>query len=520
MVNDMSENNNPHEKEIHHWSVQLAEKVAAEKSSPLVITGGMTTSGPAHLGTVCEFLYPAVIKKAMENLGNKMEFHFIGDIMDAFDGIPEELKEYSGILTPELGKPLAYTIDPEGCHGSFGEHYLSEAVDIMHALKLDINVIKATDLYAGGAFDQYTKMYLSEEERVREIVARTSAREVKDLKDWSPIMPICEKCGKIATTRVTKHDDTTYEYACDRDVGYTKGCGYNGKNSIYDHKYKLQWRLHWPTWQAYFNTSIEGSGVDHMTKGGSKDTAYSFMKEFLKRDPPIYYKYGFVLFHGKKYSKSKGIGPSVAEILKLMPPELLAYMLVLPNLEQNKDIDPTGEKLVQIYEDIERISKIERADNRADQKKLDVFKTTIKTLPWKAPFIDILMNYQIYKEMDKVAEVVGDKQGVEYLSQYLEEWISQGYAPEKYNFSISPSKVAEHKDAVKLFIDSLSNGLNPIDIHNLVYEVAKSKGLEPTEMFKILYKAIISKDTGPRIGKLVSALGINKAKEILAEAIA
>ena len=80
--------------------------------------------------------------------------------------------------------------------------------------------------------------------------------------------------------------------------------------------------------------------------------------------------------------------------------------------------------------------------------------------------------------------------------------------------------MAEHKDAVKLFIDSLSNGMNPIDIHNLVYEVAKSKGLEPTEMFKILYKAIISKDTGPRIGKLVSALGINKAKEILAEAIA
>ena len=38
--------------------------------------------------------------------------------------------------------------------------------------------------------------------------------------------------------------------------------------------------------------------------------------------------------------------------------------------------------------------------------------------------------------------------------------------------------------------------------------------------FKILYKAIISKDTGPRIGKLVSALGIDKAKEILAEAIA
>ena len=39
-----------------HWTAILAEQVLAEKKAPYIITGGMTTSGPAHLGTVCEFL--------------------------------------------------------------------------------------------------------------------------------------------------------------------------------------------------------------------------------------------------------------------------------------------------------------------------------------------------------------------------------------------------------------------------------------------------------------------------------
>ncbi len=61
--------------------------------------------------------------------------------------------------------------------------------------------------------------------------------------------------------------------------------------------------------------------------------------------------------------------------------------------------------------------------------------------------------------------------------------------------------------------------MGPIDIHNLVYEVAKSKGVEPTEMFKILYKAIISKDTGPRFGKLAHAIGIKEVKGMLEKSI-
>src|ERR1700733_13574584 len=126
-----------------HWTETLAEQVITSKKEPFVITGGMTTSGPAHLGTVCEFLYPAILKESIERKGKKAEMYFVGDILDALDGIPVELKKYESILKPELGKPLVYAKDPLGCHKSFGEHYLSQAIELMKRFSLNINVIQA-----------------------------------------------------------------------------------------------------------------------------------------------------------------------------------------------------------------------------------------------------------------------------------------------------------------------------------------------------------------------------------------
>ncbi|MDE1834969.1 MAG: lysine--tRNA ligase, partial [Candidatus Micrarchaeota archaeon] len=336
-----------------HWTQILADQLEEAKKAPYVITGGMTTSGPAHLGTVCEFLYPEVLKQTLEGRGKTVEFHFIGDILDAFDGIPYEMQKYSDVLTPELGKPLVYTKDPLDCHKSFGEHYLDQARNLMKKLSLSIDVIEVNRLYDQGKFDPYAMLFLENEQKTREIVAITSLRKVEDLKDWSPLMPICHKCGKIATTRVILHTNDEYDYVCDRDVEYTKGCGYKGRAKLSDHKYKLQWRLHWPSWQAIFNSSIEGSGIDHMTKGGSATTAPMIHTDLLKREPPILFKYGFILINGKKYSKSKGIGMSATELMELVPPELVKYVLTEPDVQRDKDIDPTGDKLILLYNEIE-----------------------------------------------------------------------------------------------------------------------------------------------------------------------
>ncbi len=511
----MTEKSTKEEMHNKHWTEILADKIVAEKKAPYVITGGMTTSGPAHLGTVCEFLYPAVLKQTLEDKGKSVEMYFFGDILDAFDGIPFEMQKYESVLKPELGKPLVYTKDPLGCHGSYGEHYLEQAKYLMRKLSLDIKVIQANELYDSGKMDGLTSLFLEQEDKVKEVVARTSMKKVEDLKEWSPIMPICEKCGKIATTRVTWHSNDEYEYVCDRNVEYTTGCDYKGKAKLKDHRYKLQWRLHWPAWQAVYNSSVEGSGMDHMTKGGSATTAEAIHREILGKEPPILFKYGFVLINGKKYSKSKGIGMSAFELAELIPPELLKYSLIEPNIQQNKDIDPTGDRLILLYNKIERLSRLDKPENRADEKSLLALKVTTKELPWKSSFVDMLLNYQIYKDWGKVGEVLGDSAGVKYLSAYIEKWLAKGYAPDRYDFSLKQTKISTNLQAVKEFISQLKQGMTDLEVHNLVYGVAKSNGVGSESLFTSLYTALIGKDKGPRLGKLIVSIGVDKARGML-----
>ncbi len=496
-----------------HWTDSIVDEILKTKKPPFVITGGLTTSGPTHLGTVCEFLYPAVLHEKLLDLGHKSEFHFIGDILDAFDSIPLDLEKYSNELNPYLGVPLVRVPDPMRCHKSIGEHYLSDAQDIMKKMRLKVNVIPINETYDSGKFDPFARLFLEREYDAKKIVAETSFRKVEEMKDWSPIMPICGKCGKIATTRVTWHDSDSYEYIDDVDVGYTKGCGYKGKAKIGDHEYKLQWRLHWPTWQVIFNTSAEGGGKDHFTKGGSYDTEVMVHRVIFERDPPVPFKFGFILFDGKKYSKSKGTGMGARDLIKLIPPEVIEYMLVEPDLPQDKDIKPSGDSLMLVYDEIERISATKNPESRADKKRALAFNLVIKRLRWRAKFVDILTYYQIHRNWKKVGELLDDKDGVEYLAPYIEEWLARKYAPERYNFALNPHK-AKRKELVNSFNEKLKENMDALEVHNLVYSVAEENKVKPDELFQELYHVLIGKPSGPRFGKLVLAIGTRKTREI------
>jgi len=500
--------------EHKHWSEQLADRVISEKKEPYSVTSGMTTSGPAHFGTICEFLFPFTISKMLEARGKNVTFYLVGDILDAFDRIPIPMEKYKEQLEPHLGKPLCDVPDPTGKSKSFGDYFLDEVRELMKKLNVKCNILCANDMYAAGQFDEWAKFYLKNEEKAKELVERTSGRQLP--KDFSVIMPICEKCGKIATTRVTKHDVDSYEYACDKDAKYTKGCGYIGKAKISDHKYKILWRLHWPAWKQILKTSIEGAGVDHHTQGGSEDTCKAITLELMKKDYHIPYRYGFILLEGKKYSKSKGLGIGVSELLSLIPPEILKYLLLRPDLEENIDINPTPENLLRAYEEFQQAGELAKKNidelNRADRKKALAFTLSTDKMHWQAAFLDVLLYYQVYYDWKKVGEALNDSNGVEYLKPYVEEWLKRSFVPEDYNFKYQPKK-AEGK--VHDFISQLNEKMDALAIHNAVFEFAKSNGIEPKEFFKQLYQTLIGKDRGPRLGKLIFALGVERLKKDL-----
>ena len=516
-----------------HWSEQLAQEIVTKKNKPYVISGGLTTSGPTHLGTVCEFLFPQAIVDALAYLGDEAKYYFVADIADSFDGVPSVFEQYKAVLEPHLGKPLTDVPDPTGTAASFGDYFLADAKAAMDKFGVKPEIIRATDLYAKGAFDKYACLFLKEEAQVREIVARSSLRE--KLPDWwSPIMPTCGKCGRNATTRVMKHsemrgenrlesdsgEDIEYEYRCDRDVKYTKGCGHTGRNKISDHKYKLTWRLHWPAWQDYFGTTAEGGGVDHFTRGGSRDTLEMVFRDIFNKEPSIGYKFGFILFEGKKYSKSKGTGMGVKELMELLPPEVMKYMLLKPDLQENIDIVPTGVNLLRTIDDYEKAIVLLAAGkteelSRADHKRVMAARLASETAEhgrgWKTPFLDLIIYRNLQWSWEKISEKTGDAAAVEKLSPYLEAWEKRNFIPEEYAFAYKPQKAAEGS-AARAFFAKLSASMPAVDIHNLVFATAKELNVPPAQMFKECYLALLGKEKGPKLGKLIEAMGVEKVK--------
>jgi lysyl-tRNA synthetase class 1 len=501
-----------------HWSELLAQEIVATKREPYVISGGLTTSGPTHLGTVCEFLFPQAIVDSLRYSGKEAKYFFVADIFDAFDGVPTVFEEYRAQLEPHLGKPLTEVPDPTGKTASFGDYFLADAKAAMEKFSAKPEIVRATDMYLNGAMDKYAKIFLKNEEKVREIVAKTSLRDA--LPDWwSPIMPVCEKCGKIATTRVLSHDSDSYEYACDRDVKYAKGCSYIGKAKLSDHKYKLTWRLHWPAWQDHFGTAAEGGGVDHFTRGGSRDTLVAIFREIFKKEPPIGYKFGFILFEGKKYSKSKGTGMGVKELMELIPPEVLKYMLIKPDLQENVDINPKPDTVLRAIDDYEKALALISSGkfdslSRADRKRALAAKLSSEGAPggrgWKTPFIDLILYRNLQWSWEKITQVTGDATSVLKLSPYIEAWERKKFIPQEYSFSYTPQK-AEGSAAV--FFSRLAHGMDALAIHNTAFAVAKEAGVPPAKLFEECYTALLAKPRGPKLGKLVEAIGIDKVKK-------
>ncbi len=501
-----------------HWSEWLAEKVISDKKEPYAISGGMTTSGPLHFGTLCEFLFPYVIKKAIEKRGKQCKYYFVADILDAFDSVPLDMDRYKTELEPHLGKPLCDVPDPTGKSISFGDHYLDEARAVLKKFNIiGCEIVRINEYYTQGKFDEYARFFLKNEAAAKKAIEETSGKQEK--KEWSPIMPICEKCGRIATTRVIKHDGESYDYVCDKDVKYTKGCGHSGTNKIADHKYKIVWRLHWPSWKQIFGTSIEGAGVDHHTRGGSEDTCKEVTLNLFKKDYHIPYKYGFILFQGKKYSKSKGTGMGVSDIIKLVPPEVVKYMLLRPDLEENIDINPTPETLLKTVEEFEAAAKMDASQletmNRSDRKKaIAANMATDGKIAWNVSFFDVLLYYQIYQDWNQVAKLVGDNEGVSYLSPFIKEWISREFIPEDYRFKYQPG-ATQVSDNAKKFVAGLIGTMDALAIHNAVFDFAKANNMEPKALFAELYAAIIGKPKGPRMGKLIAAIGVERLKKDL-----
>lgn len=489
-----------------HWSEIIAKNISDEREPPFIVAAGITPSGPVHPGTLCEFLYAHAISEQLKKYG-KTEYVFVSDNFDDLDSVPEPMREHAETINEDMGMPLSLARDPVGCHKSFAEHFIAETLDIMKIFGVKPEFLRASKLYEKGKYDKYAKMLCERRDEVKKVVQESSMRkEMPD--DWFPIIPLCGKCGNISKNTVTEYKDGWYRYKC-------RKCGHTGEDRIENHNYKLLFRLDWPTRQKFLDVAVEGGSVDHHTPGGTLSTVCAIHRKIYNEEPPYLYKFGLLKYKGKKYSKSKGIGHKVTELLELAPPELIKYILLRPDIQEDKELVIDKETLFPLLDEFKRIGQMhaegEVVSNRADHKKIIAFDLCNVKEIWKADVSDMVLYYNIYRDWGEVKKLTGDPEGVGYLEPYLKVWIERGLVPDRYMFEIDTG--GEPPRTVKKLIEKLDSKMSADDIHQMIFETAKENSVKPKELFRQIYMWLIGREQGPKAGKLIHAIGVNKLKK-------
>ena len=165
---------------------------------------------------------------------------------------------------------------------------------------------------------------LQKVEAVKAIILPTLSEGKR--RDWSPFFPICEKCGRINSTRVTAYhaDSDTIDYVCDQEDGLLQSCRHHGTTSIFDGKVKVGWKVDWALrWFAY-DIGYEMYGKDLIE---SARLSGKITRAMGKQPPNGIFCELFLDEEGRKISKSVGRGLTIDSWTTYAPLGSLLYYI-------------------------------------------------------------------------------------------------------------------------------------------------------------------------------------------------
>ena len=301
------------------WADELALRV--RDAGPQVVNDSKTPSGTVHVGSLRGPVILDTITRALRANGIETTLLYGVDDMDPMDA--QALLTEDAIAT-EMGRPLAHVPDQEADgHPSYARHHAQTFIDTFKGLGIQPDrYYWMSDIYPTGDMDRFIRSALDKAALVREIYRRVA--NVQHPDTWHPLSVVCESCGKVGTTIVTKWDGERVFYECRPDlVKWARGCGHSGWVSPFQGRAKLPWNLEWAAQWSLFGVTIEPNGKDLATAGGSRDRSDAIAREVFEREPPLNFPYEFLNIGGKKMSTSKGRGAAAHAIAEVIPPEQL-----------------------------------------------------------------------------------------------------------------------------------------------------------------------------------------------------
>lgn len=493
------------------WLNDIVERaIAQHPQGEIIVSSGVSPSGKYHLGTLREILTAEVIMCELKRRGRESRHLHIVDDHDVFRkvpaGIPEEWSQY-------LGMPLCDVPSPSG-EGSYADYYLSDMIEAGKKLHLQMEVLRSNQRYQDGVYVPAIEKSLEHLSDIKHILTDVSGRKLDDA--WSPIQVIEDGRLKNRQFKSINTDAKTLVYidgeGNDREISYAHGGA------------KLNWRIDWPARWWLLHVNVEPFGRDHATKGGSYDTGKVIVREVFGAEPPIPVPYDFINRTGetKKMSKSAGDTITAAELVDMMPAEIVWYFILRAAPSKLLFFDE-GDTLMKLFDDFAAL--LAKPDKTpGEQQLIELCTHDVQPTVSNIPFTHLVASYQAsLKDADKTIDVIKrtehaataerDADIIRAELKFIDNWLTHR-APEDVKFELAKSvNPADFTETEREFLRALSAKVAqaPADadgqwFHNAIYEFKDELGLAPKDMFTTLYRALIGKTSGPRAGWFLSIL--------------
>lgn len=489
---------------MYNTDMFWVDEVLQKRSGREFVNDGWTPSGIVHMGGLKGPVIHDVLAKVLKGKNKDVTNNLSFDDFDPIDGLPPSLLESH---QQYMGVPIFMAPSPDG-KGSFGDFYGRKMREMLAVLGIDVQVYLASENYKKGLYNEGIKTLLDNVEKVRKVYEEMYKKPLKD--DWYPLQVICPKCKKLGTTKVVDWDGKEVTYVCLSNlVTWAQGCGTEGKISPFDGNAKAPWKPEWAIKWSTFEVTIEWSGKDHMSKGGSFEIGANVLKAVFKQDPPFAMPYEFFLWNGKKMSSSKGLGLTGEELLEVLSPEVARFLMIKTPPNRAVEFNPKGTDVIsKLYDDYQKAA--DAYFHQGDEDLARAYELSQISEIKKAPAIRFSVLAQWVQMPNMQSEI--KKQGLEEWAKYAQVYIEK-YAPESEKFviqktlpQVSENLTAKQKQLLQKIAEEIDAVIDAETFQTQIYEMGKALGLSGKETFAAIYLSLIGKDHGPKAAWLILSL--------------
>ena len=558
-----------------HWADSIA-KALSHRGDKHVIASGITPSGEFHIGHLREILTSDIIKRACITQELDAEFVFFVDDADplrkVYSFLDNSYEAYIGHQLANIPPPDENGIpDLERFEQgiSYAQHFLEPFKKSLQILGVEIDeYIYNYDAYKSEKFSDVSRTACNRADEIREIIERVSGRELD--ANWFPWNPIDAK-GCMDGITITGWDDP-FVHWLDSD-------GNTGRSDVTKGEGKLPWRIDWPAKWAWRGVTMEPFGKDHGAAGGSYDTGKEIVRLF-DVEPPYPTTYEWISLKGAgAMSSSTGVTIGPLEALRLVPPQIMRYLITRNQPKRHIDFD-TGNALIELADEYQRnlaetmrenddgwwgelsrrqqkawkdmVSRIGYAQINSDissaisgfAQKIDNSETTANLDEQyfglsKITFRHLALLAQLRENDDAVWESVrrsgliheihdGPTENEVHRLQLMRNWIASPHFPDGFRLRIQTqiSELAkENMDPRDVeYLRALAEAFSDCDwdwgaINNHVCELAKERGMKLRDAFQLMYWIVLDQDYGPKLASILEEMERDAVLSLLQSAI-